>query len=95
MGLKGSLTKSSIPEVVLDTGTIHKGFLHGIAEKGGEIIFKGFPFKIIFLPSGDFSSYQLVACGSKPSRHEFFNIQSPKKEVKTPVKPKVIGEVEL
>ena len=87
------LKKCIIPEVVLDTGSIHKGLLHGIVEKGGELIFRGFPFKLILIPSGDFITYQLVACGEKPQKIRYYGGRTQKKEeIK---KTKVVGECEI
>jgi len=93
------LKKVDIPEVVLDTGNIHKGFLHGIVERGGEIIFRGFPFKIVFLPDGDFIKYHLVACGKKPDKSKYFNPSPIKKEVtkkdEDVKKTTIVGEYEI
>jgi len=82
--------------IVIGRENLHKGFLHAVVEKGGELGFEGLPFKIIFEPVGDsFVRISLLATGKRHNRSRCFNIQRPKPKKEEIPKTVVDGEVEI
>ena len=90
------LTGSSPATLVFGRSRIHKGFLHAIVERGGEVVFGELPFKIIVEPVGDdFVKVSLAAVGRKRLvRHRCY---TPKKKETKPAVPATVveGEIEI
>ncbi len=90
------LTGSSPAALVFGRSRIHRGFLHAIVERGGEVVFGELPFKIIIEPIGeDFVRVSLAAVGKKRlARNRCY--MPKKKEMQPPVPATVVeGEIEI
>ena len=75
-------------EVIIDQKSVHKGYMHGVIEKGGTFTFKNFPFgfhvesspdkpfvwvKLFIIPTGDQELRKVEAIKLQPK-------EKPKKE---------------
>jgi hypothetical protein len=80
-------------ELCIDSGKLKKSFFHGLSERGGEISFDKFPFKLVLIPVEDSIVYQLVCCGYKPDTKRIYPAQ--KKEKKRIPRSVIEGEIVL